>query len=61
MSDYPREITLKDNTKVTIVRTHVLMIQQSSGTVVLNAEDLMFLLMAAKDSDSPKPPPLAFE
>lgn len=61
MSDYPREITLKDQTKATIIQTHVAMIRQSSGTVVLDAESLMQLLMAMREPDAPEPPKLAFE
>jgi len=61
MSDYPREITLKDQTKATIIQTHVAMIVQSSGTVVLDAESLMHILYAMKEPETPKPPKLAFE
>jgi hypothetical protein len=61
MSDYPREITLKDQTRATIIQTHVAMIRQSSGTVVLDAESLMQLLMAMRDNDAPEPPKLDFE
>jgi hypothetical protein len=61
MSEYPREITLKDQTRATIIQTHVAMIRQSSGTVVLDAESLMQLLMAMKETGTPEPPALAFE
>ena len=53
MSDYPREITLKDETTATISRTHVAVIKQPSGTVVLDAECLMQLLLAMKENSEP--------
>ena len=58
MSDYPREITLKDNTKVTVFQTHTVMIEQAGDSVLISAEELMQILIAMRDTSTPEPPPI---
>lgn len=48
---------LKGETKVTILRTHVAMIEQDTGVVVLDAEEVMRLLLLMKE-EGPEIPPL---
>lgn len=50
------QITLKNQTKATIFSTHVALVEQGTGTVKLDAEDLMSMLMAMKDPGVPEPP-----
>jgi len=61
MSDYPREITLKDNTKVTISRTHTIEIQQGDDIVIIDGDGFMRIFLGMREPDAPQPPSLAFE
>ena len=60
MSDYPREITLKDNTKVTISRTHTIEIKQGKDTVLIDGDGFMQIFLGLREID-PEPNKVAFE
>jgi len=53
MSDYPREITLKDNTKVTIDRTHTIEIKQGEDTVLIDGDGFMQIFLGMRE-ESPR-------